>query len=73
MKRLVIAVFAVLVCGPARGAAPGDFSGLDARLGACLARHGDTPGVGDCWSVARVAADRRLNAAYAGLAEIITL
>ena len=67
MKRVVIAVLATMVCVPAWAAAPGDFSALDATLKACLARHGDTPGVGDCYGVARAAADRRLNNVYAGL------
>ena len=70
----MIAAVAALACGPAWAApspAPADFSASDARLKACLARHGDTPGVDTCYGVAWHAADRGLNATYAGLADAL--
>ena len=67
LKQVVIAAFAVMVCVPAWAEAPADVSGIDAKLNACLARHGDTPGVGNCYGVASTAVDRRLNEVYAGL------
>ena len=74
MKRTLIAAVAVMACGPAWAApapAPADFSASDARLKACLGRHGDTPGVDNCYGVAWHAADRRLNEVYAGLANAL--
>ena len=67
MKRIVMAAFMATACAPAQAQPPADFSALDAKLNTCLARHGDTPGVGNCYSVAETAADRRLNDVYAGL------
>ena len=64
----MIVALAAVVCGPAQAAAPADFSAADAGLKACLARHGDTPGVDNCYGVAWKAADQRLNTVYAGLA-----
>ena len=67
MKRIIIAACIALGCGPAWAQSPADFSTIDAKLQACLARHGDTPGVDNCYGVAKAAADRRLNDVYAGL------
>ena len=67
MKSVVIAACVALVCVPAWAQSPADFSAVDAKLKACLARHGDTPGVDNCYGVAKTAADRRLNGVYAGL------
>ena len=67
MKSVIIAACVALVCVPAWAQSPADFSAVDAKLKACLARHGDTPGVDNCYGVAKTAADRRLNDVYAGL------
>jgi len=64
---MIAACAAALACVPAWAAAPTDFSVIDANLKSCLARHGDTPGVDNCYGVAKAAADRRLNDVYAGL------
>ena len=67
MKSVIIAACVAVVCVPAWAQSPADFSAVDAKLKACLARHGDTPGVDTCYGVAKTAADRRLNDVYAGL------
>jgi uncharacterized protein YecT (DUF1311 family) len=67
VKQVLIAVCAALACVPAWAQAPADFAVVDTNLKACLARHGDTPGVDNCNGVAKAAADRRLNVVYAGL------
>ena len=67
MKSVIVAAFLTLVCGPVWAKSPADFSIIDAKLKACLARHGDTPSVDNCYGVAKTAADRRLNDVYAGL------
>ena len=67
MKSVVIFAYVALVCGPALAQSPADFFAVDAKLKACLARHGDTPGVDNCYGVAKSGADRRLNDVYAGL------
>ena len=64
---MIAACAAALACVPAWAAPPTDFSVIDANLKSCLARHGDTPGVDNCYGVAKAAADRRLNDVYAGL------
>ena len=67
MKCVMIAAGVALVCVPAWAQSPANFSAVDAKLKACLARHGDTPGVDNCYGVAKAGADRRLNDVYAGL------
>ena len=67
VKSVVIAACITSVCNPAWAQSPADFSAVDAKLTVCLARHGDTPGVDNCYGVAKTAADRRLNDVYAGL------
>ena len=67
MRNFIIAACIALVCGPAWAQSPADFTAVDAKLKACLGRHGDTPGVDNCYGVAKTAADRRLNEVYAGL------
>ena len=67
MKSVIFAACVAFVCVPAWAESPADFSPVDAKLKACLARHGDTPGVDNCYGVAKAAADRRLNDVYAGL------
>ena len=44
MKRFVIIICAVLTCGSALAGALTDFAGIDAKLEACLAQNGSTPG-----------------------------
>jgi uncharacterized protein YecT (DUF1311 family) len=63
----MITAFAALACGPAWAQAPGDFTPVDAKLKACMAQHGDTPGVNNCYSIATATANRRLNDVYSGL------
>ena len=67
MKRVAIAACAALAYVPASAAPPADFSVIDAKLKACLARNGSTPGVDNCNAIATAAADRRLNNVYDGL------
>ncbi len=67
LKGVLIVALAAVVCVPAWAEAPADFSALDAKLKACLARHGDTPGVDNCYGKAKAVADRRLNDVYSGL------
>lgn len=58
---------AALAGGEAWAETPADFTSIDAKLQACMAQHGDTPGVNNCYSIATAAADRRLNDVYGGL------
>ncbi len=67
MKRVIIATYIAFISSSAWAQSPADFSAVDAKLQACLAKHGDTPGVDNCYGVAKAAADRRLNDVYAGL------
>ncbi len=70
MKRAIIATCVALVCVPAWAQSPADFATVDAKLKACLARHVDTPGVDNCYGVAKTAADQRQNDVYAGVVNV---
>lgn len=67
MKLVTIAACAALVCSSASGGSAADFSVIDAKLKACLAKNGSTPGADNCYAIATAAADRRLNDVYNGL------
>ncbi len=50
---------------------PADFSAVDAKLEACLARRAGASGVDNGYGVAKSADDRRLNAVDAGLLDAL--
>jgi uncharacterized protein YecT (DUF1311 family) len=64
MKRFVIGACLTLMCGSAFAQPPAEFAAIDAKLAACLAKDGSTPGVDLCNDQAKTAADKILNRVY---------
>ena len=64
MKILLLCVWALAVCGPARAAGPSEFAAVDARLKACVDRDSSNAHRMACNSVAQPIVDARLNSVY---------
>ena len=71
MKSILIAVCAVLTCGPALAQGPSEFAATDAKLKACMARESSNMHIMACDSVAQIFADARLNSVYQAWTEAL--